>query len=195
MDTIEKDKLVTISVKLYDLQGHLLEETPEGGYSYLHGHADIFPKIEAMLEGKKTGDRVVVTLEPEDAFGDFDENAIYLVDVEKLGGAETIVPGLVFDHVPGEADDGRRYRVTDVAEGKALLDANHPYAGWTLKFDVTVLSVESTDGREATGNDETVVPSFLGLADRIVDEGDEDDTDYSAADHALHGGRIEFERN
>ena len=182
METITGDKLVTISVKMYDLQGHLLEQTPEGGYTYLHGHSDIFPKIEAMLEGKKAGDRAVVTLEPEDAFGTFDENAIYLVDVEKLGDPETIVPGLVFDHVPGVAYDGRNYRVTDVAEGKALLDANHPYADWTLKFDVEVLAVESTDGREATGNDETVVPSFLGFADKIIDEDDEDDTDYSEAD-------------
>ena len=182
METITKDKLVTIAVKMYDLQGNLLEETPAGGYSYLHGHADIFPKIEAMLEGKKKGDRVVVTLEPEDAFGEFDDEAIYLVDAEKLGAPETIVPGLVFDHVPGEANDGRNYRVTDVAEGKAVLDANHPYAGWTLKFDVEVLSVEETDGREATGTDETVVPSFLGLADKIIDEEDDDDTDYAAAE-------------
>ena len=104
------------------------------------------------------------------------------MDAEKLGDPETIVPGLVFDHVPGEANDGRNYRVTDVAEGKAVLDANHPYAGWTLKFDVEVLSVEATDGREVTGTDETVVPSFLGLADKIIDEEDDDDTDYAAAE-------------
>jgi len=182
METIAKDKLVTICVKMFDLQGHLLEETPEGGYTYLHGHADIFPKIEATLEGKKAGDRAIVVLEPEDAFGEFDDEAIYLADVEKLGDPETIVPGLVFDHVPGEANDGRNYRVTDVAEGKAVLDANHPYAGWTLKFDVEVLAVEATDGREVTGNDETVVPSFLGLADKIIDEGDDDDTDYASVD-------------
>ena len=43
METITKDKLVTIAVKMYDLQGHLLEETPTGGYSYLHGHAEFSP--------------------------------------------------------------------------------------------------------------------------------------------------------
>ena len=98
-----------------------------------------------------------------------------MTDVEKLGDPETIVPGLVFDHVPGEANDGRHYRVTDVADGKAVLDANHPLAGWGLAFDITVLNVEDTDGKEAVGMDDTVVPSFLGFADKIIDEGDDED--------------------
>ena len=81
----------------------------------------------------------------------------------------------MFDHVPGEANDGRHYRVTDVADGKAVLDANHPLAGWGLAFDITVLNVEDTDGKEAVGTDDTVVPSFLGFADKIIDEGDDED--------------------
>ena len=144
--TINKDSLVTIRVRMSDLQGNLLEETPEEGVAYLHGHADIFPKIEAALEGLKKGDKASVRLEPEDAFGEFDPDAVFVTDVEKLGDPETIVPGLVFDHVPGEANDGRHYRVTDVA-----------------------------DGKEAVGTDDTVVPSFLGFADKIIDEGDDED--------------------
>lgn len=166
---IAKDSLVTIEVKMYDLQGHLLEETAEGGVQYLHGHGDIFPRIETALEGKKKGDSVSVTLEPEDSFGEFDEEGIFLVPVEKLGDPELIVPGLVFDHVPGLADDGRKYRVTDVAEGQAVMDCNHPLAGWTLRFDVKVLAVDPAQG-ETTGNDDVVVPDFLGFADKIIDE-------------------------
>ena len=166
---IKKDALVTIAVGMYDLQGNLQEETPAEGVAYLHGHADIFPKIEAALEGKKAGDAVSVVLEPEDAFGEFDEEAIFIVPVEKLGDPELIVPGLVFDRVPGEVYDGRNYRVTDVAEGVAVLDANHPFAGWTLRFEVKVLSVAEGEG-ESMGSDEVVVPGFLGFADKIIDD-------------------------
>lgn len=166
---IQKDALVTIHVAMYDLQGNLTEETDPAGVTYLHGHADIFPRIEAALEGKKKGDTVEVTLEPEDSFGEFDPEAIYMVPVERLGDPELIVPGLVFDHVPDQADDGRRYRVTDVAQGQAVMDANHPLAGWTLRFVVKVLDVEKAEG-EATGNDEVVVPAFLGFADKIIDD-------------------------
>ena len=63
--TINKDSLVTIRVRMSDLQGNLLEETPEEGVAYLHGHADIFPKIEAALEGLKKATRQVCALNPK----------------------------------------------------------------------------------------------------------------------------------
>ncbi len=166
---IEKDCIVGIHVRMFDLQKHLLEETEPEGVTYLHGHGDIFPKLEAALEGKEPGDTVVVQLETEESFGEFDADAIRLVPVEKLGDPELIVPGLVFSSVPGEGDDGRKWRVTDVAEGMAVLDANHPLAGWALKFEIKVLSVTKPEG-EATGTDEVVVPSFLGFADKIIDD-------------------------
>lgn len=166
---IEKDCVVGIHVRMFDLQKHLLEETEPEGVTYLHGHGDIFPKLESALEGKTAGDTITVQLETEDAFGEFDAEAIRLVPVKALGDPELIVPGLVFSDVPGEPSDGRHWRVTDVAEGMAVLDANHPLAGWALKFEVKVLSVSRPDG-EATGNDDVVVPGFLGFAEKIIDD-------------------------
>ena len=100
-------------------------------------------------------------MEPEEAFGEFDPDLIYLVDAEKLGDVETLVPGLVFDHVPGQANDGRRYTVTEIAQGKVVMDANHPLAGWSLKFDIEVLAVESAQGRQL----EQMKSSFLSFWD------------------------------
>ena len=73
---VAKDTLVTISAKMYNLQGGLLESADE--LVYLHGHSDIFPVIEKALEGKKPGDTVTVQLEPEEAFGDYDETALII---------------------------------------------------------------------------------------------------------------------
>lgn len=89
---IEKDCVVGIHVRMFDLQKNLLEETEPQGVTYLHGHGDIFPKLEQALEGKKAGETVVVQLEPDEAFGDFDDEAIRLVPVESLGDPELIVP-------------------------------------------------------------------------------------------------------
>ncbi len=101
---IQKDALVTIHVAMYDLQGNLIEETDPAGVTYLHGHADIFPRIEAALEGKKKGDTVEVTLEPEDSFGEFDTEAIYMVPVERLG--DPALPRLL--RRPGAGCEGRQ---------------------------------------------------------------------------------------
>ena len=177
---VQKDKLVTLAVKMADMTGKILEETGPEGITYLHGHGDIFPKIEAALEGRFPGEGFTIALEPEDAFGEYDADAIRMVPLERLGDPESIVPGLQFDEVPGEGPDGRIWRVTDVAEGVAILEANHPLAGCGLQFEVKVMSVEDPSGDE-TGTDDVVVPGFLGLADKIVSEDDDDDLPYAVA--------------
>ncbi len=177
---VQKDKLVTLAVKMADMTGKILEETGPEGITYLHGHGDIFPKIEAALEGRFPGEGFTIALEPEDAFGEYDADAIRMVPLERLGDPESVVPGLQFDEVPGEGPDGRIWRVTDVAEGVAILEANHPLAGCGLQFEVKVMSVEDPSGDE-TGTDDVVVPGFLGLADKIVSEDDDDDLPYAVA--------------
>lgn len=177
---VQKDKLVTLAVKMADMTSKILEETGPEGITYLHGHGDIFPKIEAALEGRFPGEGFTIALEPEDAFGEYDADAIRMVPLERLGDPESVVPGLQFDEVPGEGPDGRIWRITDVAEGVAILEANHPLAGCGLQFEVKVMSVEDPSGDE-TGTDDVVVPGFLGLADKIVSEDDDDDLPYAVA--------------
>ena len=53
---VAKDTLVTLSVRMADMTGKILEETGPEGMTYLHGHGDIFPKLEAALEGRFEGE-------------------------------------------------------------------------------------------------------------------------------------------
>ena len=87
--------VVTLSFKLYDSSNKLIEQTDEP-IAYLHGgHSGIFPKVEAALNAKKVGDTVSVTLEPDDAFGDYDAELMLL---------SVVIP------VYNEADDDPRDR-------------------------------------------------------------------------------------
>src|SRR4030095_7814953 len=67
---------VTISFKLFDANNKLIEESPEPLVYLRGGHSGIFPKIEEALTHKKVGDSISVTLEPEDAFGEYDAKMI-----------------------------------------------------------------------------------------------------------------------
>ena len=184
-ESIRKGMLVTISVLMADMTGKTLEETPPEGIVYLHGNGDIFPKLEAALEGRFAGEGFSIHLEPEDAFGEYDAEAIKLIPAENFAHPEVLEPGAVVDEVPGEAPDGRTWRVTDIAEGMVVLEANHPLAGIGLQFAVKVLDVHApTESElEAMEDDgtESLVPPFLKIADRIVSEDDEDDTPYESA--------------
>ena len=138
--------VVSITFKLYDAQNVLLEETPEP-IAYLHGgHSGIFPKVEQALNAKKPGDKVSVTLEPEDAFGDYDPQLIRLEAVDKLP-PDVVVGGFL---VAEENDEERVWRVTSIADGKAVLDGNHELAGMRLRLDATVVEVRPATSEEIT---------------------------------------------
>ena len=141
---ISDNSVVTISFKLFDSGNQLLEESPEP-IVYLHGtHSGIFPKIEENLNGKKVGDSISVTLEPVDAFGEYDAKMIRIEPVADLPSDIAIGGYLVAEQ------DGQEvvWRVTGIADGKAVLDGNHELAGQRLRFDCSVLDVRAASKDE-----------------------------------------------
>jgi FKBP-type peptidyl-prolyl cis-trans isomerase SlyD len=136
--------VVSITFELYDAENALIEQTPEP-IAYLHGgHSGIFPKVEEALNLKNVGDRVSVTLEPTDAFGDYDPQLIRMEALDRLP-ADVAVGGYL---VAEENEEERVWRVTNIAEGKAVLDGNHELAGQRLRFEATVVDVRPATAEE-----------------------------------------------
>ena len=138
--------VVTITFKLFDANNQLIEEADEP-IAYLHGgHSGIFPKVEEALNNKSVGDSVSVTLEPDDAFGDYDAQLMRIEPLDQLP-PEVAVGG----HLVAEQDGHEVvWRVTSIAEGKAVLDGNHELAGQRLRFDCKVLDVRPATPEEVT---------------------------------------------
>jgi FKBP-type peptidyl-prolyl cis-trans isomerase SlyD len=138
--------VVTITFKLFDASNRLIEEAGEP-IAYLHGgHSGIFPKIEEALNNKNVGESISVTLEPADAFGDYDPGRIRLEPLANLP-SDVVVGGQLVAEQDGEEVV---WRVTDIAEGKAVLDGNHELAGQRLRFDCTVVDVRPATEEEIT---------------------------------------------
>jgi FKBP-type peptidyl-prolyl cis-trans isomerase SlyD len=147
---IAKNTVVSMDIELSDINGTLVERSEEP-LVYLHGGYDnIFPMVEQTLEGHKIGDALKVRLEPEEAFGEYDEKLVRLESRERF--PEVLDVGMQFEGIPGEAtaDDGEAtiYTVTDIAEGKVVLDGNHPLAGMALDFSCTVKGVRAASEEE-----------------------------------------------
>ena len=160
MSAVKRGDLVSISVEVLDLRGNLVDRTDEEGVHVRAGAGDVFPRLDAALLGRHAGETFDVVLEPEDCFGDFDEQLVHLVPEEALG-VEKPRKGMRFSHVPGvPADGGRGYILTDLGGGMAVLDGNHPYAGWTLRFAVKVLRIEEVSEGEVSDAD-IFIPDFL----------------------------------
>lgn len=144
---IERGTVVTLAYELRDASGQALED--EGAeIAYLHGgYGEIFPKVEAALDGKAVGEVVTLTLEPDDAFGEYDAELMRVEPRERF--PDRLEIGMRFEGVPGEREeDALIYTVTDITPESVVVDGNHPLAGERLWFRASVKEV-----RRAT-NDE-----------------------------------------
>lgn len=159
---IEEGALVSLDVTMYDAHGNLLEHSDEP-LVYLHGHDDVFPRVEQALAGQETGARVALQLEPEDAFGDYDPALVLLMPVENLG--EGVEVGMRVEGDGAQGASGRIFTITDIAEGMAVLDGNHPLAGMALRLDITVVDVRGASPEEIDEAEATRLPDFLRLAE------------------------------
>lgn len=142
---ITKDTVVTLSYRVLDAQGKLLEAS-EHPMAYLHGgYGNTFEKIETALEGQAAGFATTVGLTPADAFGERDEALVQTINKADFP------PGVkVGGTLRGVADDGheRIFTVVKIKGPQVILDGNHPHAGKTLKFDLKVLEVRAASAEE-----------------------------------------------
>ncbi len=143
---IAKNTVVSLTYRLLSADGKLIEETSEP-ISYLHGGYDsIFPRVESELDGKQTGFAVDVPLEPDDAFGEYDEQLVR-VESRKLFPPNLKV-GMQFEGSSEDSGETRIYTVTDIADDKVVVDGNHPLAGQRVTFSCVVTEVRAASAEE-----------------------------------------------
>ena len=145
---VVKNTGVTLDYNVTDPDGELVDAGKEP-LVYLHGgYDDIFPMIEEALQGKKIGESVVVKMQPDDAFGEYDADLIQ-IEPRKSFPKELQV-GMQFEGLPegGDEDEVMIYRVTEVADDRVVLDGNHPLAGMALIFTCTVTAVRPASAEE-----------------------------------------------
>ena len=134
--------MVRLRYDLRDGDGHALED--EGTeLEYLHGgFGGIFPRVEQALEGKDVGEEVSLTLDPDDAFGEYDAELLRVEPRNRF--PEAIEIGMRFEGVPGDREDEALiYTVTDVTPETVVVDGNHPLAGERLWFKGAVTNVRT----------------------------------------------------
>ena len=144
---VMKDRVVQFNYQLHGSDGTLIESSDGGDpVAYLHGHQNIIQGLENGLEGAKSGDKLSLTLPPEEAYGQRKEGSIQRIPIKHLHTRKNLKPGMVV-HV--QTDEGTR-EVVILKVGRFNIDAdlNHPLAGRTLTFEIEIVGV-----REATAEE------------------------------------------
>lgn len=140
--------VVEIDYTLKDDEGELLDSSvDDGALHYLHGGGQIVPGLERALLGKVSGDEVVVVVAPEDGYGPYYEDRVATVSRSRLPADEEPEVGMILEG-NGPAGESILLRVVEVDDEGVTLDANHPLAGETLHFAVTVRGVRAATEEE-----------------------------------------------
>ena len=147
--------VVELTWTLKDTLGEVLDELDEPVAFYVGGH-DLLPKIEEALQGHTVGAKVDLHLEPEDAFGDFNENLLFLEPRHLF--PQDIQEGLTIEGtaLPAacnpEAPRNVLYTITEIYPAHVVLDGNHPLSGIALRLNLQVNHVRlATDQEQEAG--------------------------------------------
>lgn len=158
------NKVVSIIYMIRDESG-TISEYRDLPVTYIHGaQNDLFPAIEAALDGRPVGYKATVELAPDDAFGPHDPALIFTDDLDNTP-AELRYVGAELE-AQNERGEVRQFRVTEIQDGKLTVDANHPYAGKRLAYEVTITQIRDATPEElASGEAAPDLSSLQGSHD------------------------------
>lgn len=149
--SISSNKVVSFHYRLHEADGDLLEESYSAEPTlYLHGHNNLLAALEDALEGKNVGDKIDLTISPEQGYGHRREGAVQRIPVKHLMDYSKIKnklkPGMKVavntQHGPWEAI------VLKVGKFNVDIDSNHPLAGKNLRFEIEIMDLRDATAEE-----------------------------------------------
>ena len=150
MSTVADGQVVIIHYTLKNDQGDTLDSSVGSDpLPYLHGAGNIVPGLEGALAGKSVGDSVDVVVAPEEGYGVRNPAAVQDVPREAFPADAEVEPGVQFV-MQGEGGQVIPVWVVAVEGDTVTLDGNHPLAGQSLHFSVTIESTREPTEEEKT---------------------------------------------
>ena len=145
---VGKDKVVLMHYTLKNDAGDVIDSSDGADpLPFLQGHGNIIPGLESALEGSKVGDKLDVSIEPEEGYGLRMKDAIQEIPSSALQGVDEVKVGM---QLQSQDKDGNAFlvSVTKIEDDKITVDGNHPLAGQTLHFSVSIESVRKAEAEE-----------------------------------------------
>ena len=172
VNKIEKGVVVTIAYRLTS-EGVEIEETDaEDPLEYLHGAGNIVPGLETALDGRKAGDKFSITLQPEDAYGEYDDEDVEIVAREDVPEGLEVGMEVLLEDEDGELMEAY---VTAINDDSVVLDFNDPLAGKVVTYEVEVLELREADEEEIEQGYPHGAEDFFDAED--YDDYDDEDED------------------
>ena len=143
-NTVKDNIVVTLDYKLI-VEDEMMESTEDGEpIKFIQGLGQIISGLENALYGLKIGDQKTVVIQPGDGYGEYDPESLQEAKKEEFSEEIPLDMGTFLDLEDDEGDI-LSAQIVAAEEDTVTLDFNHPLAGKTLTFEITL-----TDLRPAT---------------------------------------------
>lgn len=147
-NVVADGKVVSIHYTLTDDTGSVLDSSSgREPLDYLHGSGNIVPGLEEKLSGRKSGEKLKVSVEPEMGYGAHDPRGIQRVPRSEFPDDVKIEAGMQFSAENQEGEVAVVWVVSADAQ-HVTIDMNHPLAGKTLHFDVSIEGIRDATREE-----------------------------------------------
>ena len=142
------NKVISIEYTLNDADTNEQLDTNVGGnpLEFISGQGQIIPGLESQLINLVAGEKVNVSVNPEDAYGEYNEEAIQTLPKEQFAGVD-LVEGMTL-YGTGEQGETVQVTVKEIVGDDITIDYNHPMAGKSLIFAVSILDVRDATSEE-----------------------------------------------
>jgi FKBP-type peptidyl-prolyl cis-trans isomerase SlyD len=157
MATVAQNSVVTLTYDLSvtdDNQEKVLVEQAESDEPmvFLFGHSGLPEEFENQLDGKNPGDSFSFSLTPEQAYGDYDQQAVVQIpkQVFEIDGKVDDQMLEVGNYLPMADNEGNHMqaKVVEVGDEMVTMDFNHPLAGMVMHFDGKIEDVRPATAEE-----------------------------------------------
>ncbi|OTA15465.1 FKBP-type peptidyl-prolyl cis-trans isomerase [Xenorhabdus vietnamensis] len=149
---VAKDLVVSLAYQVRTEDGVLVDESPVSApLDYLHGRGSLISGLEKALEGREAGERFDVSVEADDAYGQYDDSLVQRAPKDVFVGVDDLQVGMRF---LADTDQGPiPVEITAIEGDEVVVDANHMLAGQNLKFNVEIIAIrEATEEELAHGH-------------------------------------------
>ena len=145
--TVQDNLVVTLDYKLI-VEDEMMESTEDGEpILFIQGIGQIIPGLENALYGMEVGDQKTVVIQPEDAYGEYDPESLQDTKKEEFSEEVPLDVGTFLDLADDEGDI-LSAQIIAAEEDTVTLDFNHPLAGKTLTFEITVTDLRPASEEE-----------------------------------------------
>ena len=144
---VEDNLVVTLDYTLI-VEDEVMDSTADGEpIQFIQGIGQIIPGLENALYGLQVGDKEVIVVQPEDAYGEYDPESTEIAKKEEFSEEVPLDVGTFLDFSDDEGEV-LSAQIIEENEDTVTLDFNHPLAGKILHFEITVIDLRPATSEE-----------------------------------------------